>query len=415
VREAVDSDGFVRTNGNTVWWGRDEARVEVFAGGAQGWQVSAPRLEAVLRRAALEAGVRLEERVATPDEAAALPARFRIDCTGRGGLLARSRAGRIAEPGHRTVALSAVWRSQGRWEVPDPSHTLVESYADGWVWSVPIDGSRRAVAVMVDPRTSTLTRGEGAQATYMTEIHKTRRMRGLLTAAEQESGPTGWDASMYCSTHYVGEDWIVAGDAATFVDPLSSAGVKKALASGWLAAIAVHTVLARPEMGAAARQFFGDREAEMYTGYLALTQHYLHEAAGGEARPFWADRAEQGDWDQRRARETGERAAIQSAYDQLRAADTLRLAAGPEVRVEARPAIAGSEIVMESRLVTPNDPTGTRFLYDIDVVALVELAPTCGDVGALYDACVRQVGPMDLAAFLTALATAVARRWLVPA
>jgi halogenation protein CepH len=136
VREAVDSAGFVRTNGNTVWWGRDEARVEVFAGGAQGWQVTAPRLEAVLRRAALEAGVRLEERVATPDEAAALPARFRIDCTGRGGLLARSRAGRIAEPGHRTVALSAVWRSQGRWEVPDPSHTLVESYADGWVWSV---------------------------------------------------------------------------------------------------------------------------------------------------------------------------------------------------------------------------------------------------------------------------------------
>jgi flavin-dependent dehydrogenase len=415
VRDAVDAAGFVRTTGNTVWWGRDKARVENFAGGTWGWQVTAPRLDAVLRRAALDAGARLEERAATPEEAAALPARFRIDCSGRGGLLARVRAGRLIEPGHRTIALSAVWRSPEPWALADPSHTLVESYADGWVWSVPIDGCRRAVAVMVDPRTSTLTRGEGAQATYLAEIHKTRQMRELLTRAEQESGPTGWDASMYCSTHYAGEDWLVAGDAATFVDPLSSAGVKKALASGWLAAIVVHTVLARPEMAPAARQFFADREAEMYASYLALTRHYLHEAAGGEARPFWAERAERGEWDQRRAREAGERAAIQAAYDDLRAAEALRLTAGPDVRVEPRPAIAGSEIVLEARLVTPDEPAGARFLYDIDVVTLLELAPTCRDVPALYDACVKQVGPMDLAAFLTALATAVARRWLVRA
>jgi hypothetical protein len=88
---------------------------------------------------------------------------------------------------------------------------------------------------------------------------------------------------------------------------------------------------------------------------------------------------------------------------------------GPGVRVEPRAAISGSEIVLESRLVTAGDPAGTRFLFDVDVVAMVELAPHFQAVPDLYEACVSRVGPVALPAFLTALATALARRWLVPA
>ena len=182
--------------------------------------------------------------------------------------------------------------------MPDPTHTLVESYADGWVWSVPIDANRRAVAAMVDPRTSSITRGEGALATYRHELGKTARMRELLDGAALEGGPAGWDASMYHAARYVGEDWLLAGDAATFVDPLSSAGVKKALASGWLAAIAVHTGVVRPEMGDVALQFFADREADMYGQFLALTRRYLQEAAVGQGQPFWAERAEMREWEE---------------------------------------------------------------------------------------------------------------------
>lgn len=414
IREAIDGAGFVRATGNTVWWGDDAPRVEHFAGGARGWQVTAPRLESVMREAARAAGVRVEEQVITPDIAERAPARFRIDCTGRSGILAKARGGRVAEPGHRTVALSAVWRSEGAWDLADPSHTLIESYADGWVWSVPVDTARRAVAVMVDPRTSSLSRGDGALATYLGELRKTRRVRDLVATAQLDSAPTGWNASMYRSTHYAGDDWLLAGDAASFVDPLSSAGVKKALASGWLAAIVVHTALTRPAMAAAARQFFADREAEMYANFLALTERHLHDAAIGQAEPFWTERIEMRDWEERRGAEADERAAVQAAYDALRAADTFRVVTGPGVRVEPRAAISGSEIVFEPRVVAPDHHGGTRFLYDVDVVALLELAPRHRDVAELYQACVERVGPMPLPAFLTALATAVARRWLMP-
>ena len=66
----------------------------------------------------------------------------------------------------------------------------------------------------------------------------------MVGDAALDGGPWGWDASMYCAEHLAGEDWLLAGDAASFIDPLSSAGVKKAMASGWLAAVTVNTSLA---------------------------------------------------------------------------------------------------------------------------------------------------------------------------
>jgi hypothetical protein len=104
---------------------------------------------------------------------------------------------------------------------------------------------------------------------------------------------------------------------------------------------------------------------------------------------------------------------VLAAHARIKAAARLRVRRGPQVRLEQRPAIAGSEIVMERRVVTDDEPAGVRFVYDVDVVAMVELAPSCDQVPDLHAALITRVGPTDLPAFLTALATAVARGWLV--
>lgn len=412
IRPEIDAAGFVRATGNTVWWQPGEARVEMFADGGRGWQVTSTALEQVMLAAAGAAGVVVERRRVTMDEATALPAAFRLDCSGRAGVLARDRAGRVYEPGHRTVALSAVWARDDGWPVPDPTHTLLEAYGDGWAWSVPLDGARRVVAVMVDPGTSEMNRGEGAAAAYAAEVAKTRHLAELLARARRLDDPVGWDASMYCATQYAGDDWLVVGDAASFVDPLSSAGVKKALASGWLAAIVTHTAITRPTMAAVARRFYADREAEMYRGYLALTRRYLREAATGHERPFWAQHAEGGAGEAAASGAGPDVAAVRAAHDRLRAASVLQVRRGEAVRVEPRPAIAGREIVLEPRLVTAAVPAGVRFEHDIDLVALIELAPLHRQVPDLYDAYVRRTGPIGLPAFLTALSGVLARGWL---
>ena len=48
IDDAIKRAGFVRTTGNTVWWGQPQPRVEMFAAGGRGWQVSLQALEDVM-------------------------------------------------------------------------------------------------------------------------------------------------------------------------------------------------------------------------------------------------------------------------------------------------------------------------------------------------------------------------------
>jgi len=407
IRPAIDAAGFVHSRGHTVWWGTPAPRVEPFAEGLHGWQATTGRLGAVMLATAAEAGARVVPRALSAEEALAWPAAFRLDCTGRSGLLARRSGRRRYEPGHRTVALVGLWRSEA-WPLADPSHTLLESYEDGWAWSVPVSATDRAVAVMVDPRTTALARGDGPAAVYRAELAKTIRLRQLTTGPALAGGPWGWDASMYWSECPAGDDWLLVGDAASFVDPLSSAGVKKAMASGWLAAVAVNTALGQPRLKEMAMAFYAAREAETYAQFLALTRQHLREGAPSD-HPFWADRAAPAPGPEA---SIGERPAVQAAFDRLKAVPEVTFTVGADVRFAARPALRERELVLERRLVTDRDPEGVRYLHGVDVVTLLELASGAGEVPGLYDEYARRAGPVDLPSFLTALATAVARGWL---
>jgi flavin-dependent dehydrogenase len=405
VRDALDRAPHVRSTGNTVWWGGSDARIEYFGGEASGWQLTSSTLEHVLVGAARDAGVEVQSRRAgIEDVEDRAGASFVIDCTGRGGLTARARGWRVYEPGKRTLAVIARW-SAGAWRVPDPTHTLIESYADGWAWSVPEVSGDRHVAVMVDPRTSNLT-AAGARDVYIGEIDKTSAIRRLLRDAVLQSEPLGWDASMYSAARYADDRVLLSGDAATFIDPLSSAGVKKALASGWLAAVAVHTALVQPAMRVPAFDFFAAREADIYTSFRRLTAQHLSAAAAGHSHPFWSDRSSL------ESNDADDQQAIAEAFERIRNAPEPRLRPASNVRLAARPAVSGREIVLERRLVSPSLPAGVRFINDVDVVALTPLLAT-RSIPDLYAAYQRQCGQVDLGAFLTALATAVARGLLV--
>jgi len=403
VREAFESADVVRSTGNTVWWGDREMRVESFASGERGWQVTGDIVERILQDAVRVAGARVEHRRVDAEDAVKQRAAFTLDCSGRTGVLARSR--RVHEPSQRTVALIGVWRPGARFSVPDRTHTLVESYENGWAWSVPDAAGRRFVAVMVDPQTSALARDRTSRAVYEEEVARTRRFRALLQDAILDDGPFGWDASMYSSTQYAEDSALLVGDAGSFIDPLSSAGVKKALASGWLAAVVTHTCLARPHMRQVALEFFSEREAEMYASFRALTREFLAAAAAGHSHPFWTDRAEH-----EGARDDF---AVKAAFERIRAEPSLSVTRGPDLRVADRAAVSANEIVLEARLVTDRDPRGRRYAFDVDLIALVDLAPSFTQVPDAFDAYNKQHAPVALPNFLGALATAIAKGWLV--
>ena len=404
ISDAIERAGFIRSTGNTVWWGQSQPRVELFAGGATGWQVPLQRLDDVLLAEAAAAGVIIERRVIVDGDLAAPAGHFLIDATGRSGLLARANGVRVHAGGPRTVALVAEWQRGGAWPVPDDTHTLIESYESGWAWSVPTLPGIRHVAVMVDPQRSALARGASARELYLAEIDKTVTFRRLTADAECVDGPKGWDSSEYRAKQYAGDGWVLAGDAGSFIDPLSSAGVKKALASGWLAAVVAHTCLRTPAMRPPALAFFSRREQEIERHYSHMSRSFLAEAAPNHPDAFWRDRADNP------AAPGTDAVAVRAALDALRSAPRLALRPG-DARIELRPVVRGHEIVLEPGIVSGDE--STRFLAGVDVMAVLDLAPRFSQVPDLFEAYRRTHATVPLPDFLLALATAVARGWLV--
>ncbi|HEV3140109.1 MAG TPA: NAD(P)/FAD-dependent oxidoreductase, partial [Vicinamibacterales bacterium] len=277
VLDAVDAAGFLRGSGNTAYWASTEPRIEMFD--APGYQIFRPDFDALLLECARAAGadvrsavvrrVDLDADVATVEydergERTAVSCRFVIDCSGRAGIVGR----RFRRMDDRVFGFVGVWRSDRGWDLADQTHTIVETFDDGWAWSVPvrwaeapgvgIDATTRHVGVMV---------GETG-APYDAIIARTSAIKRLVDGASLER-TFACDASTYSSSVYAGPRFLLVGDAGSFIDPLSSFGVKKALASAWLGAIAVHTSLVDPDREDVALGFFGDREREMQTAHGA--------------------------------------------------------------------------------------------------------------------------------------------------
>ncbi|MCY3846591.1 MAG: tryptophan 7-halogenase [Acidobacteria bacterium] len=379
-------------------------------------------------------------------------ARFVLDCSGRAGVIARRHRTRV-QAGETTLALVGVWRRPDRWPLPecapgdgrggdapgvgsdaapsgdtvpsDDAQTLVEAYADGWAWSVPVSPQRRYVTVMVDPRTTQADRTESLRARYLAEVGKTTHLARLTVGAALESPPWACDASQYGARRFGGPGFLLVGDAATFIDPLSSFGVKKAMASGWLAAVATNTCLRHPERATLARDFHAGRERQIWESYRRQTAAFFAQVSHRELHPFWSDRsdplgsdpvgagasAEAGEGDDVVATLRAD-PAVQAAFEALRRAPSIRLRPTPAARPTTAPAVEGREIVAATSLSLDAGRAGTiavRYLRGIDLPALLAMAGEHTQVPDLYAAYRRSHAPVELPDFLGALSVLLGR------
>lgn len=434
--EAVDAARFTKTFGNTVWWGDAGRRSETFPDGVFGYQVVRSKLERVLVRAAESSGARLLSDRTVRDVTLGSPAivthegiggdrdrleaPFVLDCSGRAGVIA-TRDLRKSDPRQRTVALIGVWRREGGWDLPDSSHTLVESYGDGWAWSVPVSETDRYVTLMVHPGVTAVERGARLAAAYDAELCKTRQLAALVPGAERLGPPRSCDASLYSAERYSGEGFLLVGDAGSFIEPLSSFGVKKALASAWVAAVVTHTCLTKPSMSDTALEFFDAREHRVLESYQRQSAKFFETAASAHQHPFWSDRYADPS-DDGLGHEAGvDIEALRSDPEVLRALQALKSAAEVRLRpteryrLAPRPAIVEREVVLEEQIVEPTlpgAPTGLRFLRGVDLPALIRIAGDHEQVPDLFEAYNRLNAPVNLPDFLGALSVLLAKGFL---
>ena len=439
----VEAGGFQPNGGNTALWGGDGRRDD-FTGGATGFHILRSRFDALLRGAAAEAGAeivrgvaRLPERIADGEgwrvevglgdgSCAEMRPGWILDCTGRAGVLARRH--RVLETAAPTLAVIRRYEHEAGWGNVDPTHAVVESFERGWAWSVPTSPHERHVAVMLDPELhSVMEDAPDLTAAFDAEIAATSLMRSVTTPARPVGDAWAVTASMYTSSTFAPDRALLVGDAASFVDPMSSYGVKKALASAWLAAVTVNTALRTPELAATGVDFYSDRERAMYESLRGgLSRHVADTGADGDA--FWQKRAE---WlaDQPHAAaeaNTPDGPDAESLRDdpEMRAAfHSLRLGSG-RLRAGRRdtvdkPLVIGNRIRMAPSLVTQRFRGGVRYFRDVDLLRVSRLAPISENPGALYEAysewaAREDLPPVDLANFIGVVALLVADGVLVP-
>ena len=429
VRQAIDGAGFVRASGNTVWWGDGAARVEQFPQGRLGYQVLSTAFDEVLRRHAAGSGVRVlqpatalavrrgpdsddETHVVTIESGVArheVRAGWVLDCTGRAALTSRSVSRRL-ERSARTVALIGVWEREGGWALPDESHTLVESSPRGWGWSIPVTRTARYFAVMLDPSHDRVADRAGVEAQYAGELARMPALGEVAARGRMTGRPWACDATPYAHEPVVGERTLLVGDAASCIDPLSSFGVKKALASGWLAAVTVNTARRSPALAAQATQFYAEREREFERSAARRLAPVSRDALARGDSPFWEARAAAGgDGEDDVVGTLRQDPDVLRAFEELKGRTSASLRKSAAYREEDRLLIRGDRMALEPHLTSPPFRGGIRYLRGVDLVALASIATVGCDVGRMYESYGRRIGPAPLPDFLGALSVLVGK------
>lgn len=439
----VESADFLPCRGNVVAWTTPRAELREFPAGETGWQVDRERWDALLLRGARSAGARIPPgaRAVEVESGAGGGERWRIrwegpggdsgelrtpwvlDATGRTGIMAR-RGFRRSHDGPASTALLTVWHRPGGWPEDAGGHTVVESYREGWGWSVPLPGDRRLVGCVVERRSRRRPGGGNPlPELFRDEVERTVHLRRIVEGALPAAAPSACPTTPYDAVRYTDPGLLLVGDAGSFLDPLSSFGVKKALASGWLAGVAVHTALRTPAMEDHALALFDQRERAAHAGHRIGALLQYGEGAAAHHHPFWSRRAKRGEGAPAGPPAPGAPAGgdeppadaswlatdprVHRAFAELRNAREGRLRPAPGLRRVPRPTVRGEEVVLEDHVASPALPGGIRYFRAVDLSHLVQLAAHHPEVPSLYEAYQGRTShdPVPLPDFLGALST----------
>ncbi len=427
VAERVDAAGFVRMPGHTFHWDGGE-RTAYFSetrgadggvdGGASaerdifGYQVWRARFDRFLLDRARELEVEtftgetvtgyIQEggavggfRIRRTDRRAdrrerTIRARLVIDATGH-GVLARPLGARRADAPPRSLAIWGYWMGAADPHGRDAMNTFVESFPDGWIWTVRVRPDLRNVTVMVDLDAALpILRQQGRRRFYLEQIAATTATRGFLAHACLATRLRSCESSWYHAERIGGPGWLLAGDAVSWIDPLTSQGVRKAIGSGMTAAVVANTMLREPEMTEIALDYGLAEEERTYAFFRDSAVRSLLAESRWPERPFWRRRAADrlgapGPEPPPPRREVLRTLARTTSIAHLR----LHWSAG--ARIEQKPVMVRNILRMRLVVVTDATPAGVQ-APELDLEQLFPLVAAGEPLPSLVDAYLSRIG-----------------------
>ena len=226
------------------------------------YQVTRAEFDKLLLDHAAESGAEVREEtsvenVAFPDGevrlrivpkngvAAELAARYVIDASGRNSIVGSQFKLKKNYEHLQKISLFAHYDGVERAEGRDGTLTRMVRAIDRWFWVIPLSATRTSIGVVLyhaifrkaglSPE-EFLQQAVEEQPLLMRKMRDAERVTPVRTAADFS----------YRNTRLTGERWMLAGDAAGFIDPVFSSGVFLAVLAGEQSADVLHEVLDHP-------------------------------------------------------------------------------------------------------------------------------------------------------------------------
>src|SRR5207253_74858 len=170
--------------------------------------------------------------------------RFVIDASGQAAVIGRARGFRQFDDFFKNLAIFGYFRGAERLPGELANHILSAAFADGWFWYIPLHDGTMSVGAVVDARRWRALADGDPEGTYRGLIARCPAIAERLARATLVSPIRIIRDYSYTSTRFTGPGFLLAGDAACFIDPVFSTGVHLACLAGFLGARAVDGVLA---------------------------------------------------------------------------------------------------------------------------------------------------------------------------
>ncbi|HEX4667718.1 MAG TPA: NAD(P)/FAD-dependent oxidoreductase [Chthoniobacterales bacterium] len=196
-----------------------------------------------------------------------LGARYVIDASGRHSVLGNHFKLKQTYPHLQKISIFAHYEGVETDEGRDGTLTRQLRAADRWFWYVPLPNGRASIGVVLDTALYRQKKKSPEQFLEESLAEQPFLARRMVHARRITPAYASADFS-YRQTRLTGNRWMLAGDAAGFIDPVFSSGVFLALLAGEQCADILDVVLDHPRK---ARRLFAKYERllrRVMKGYL---------------------------------------------------------------------------------------------------------------------------------------------------
>ncbi|HUI25334.1 MAG TPA: NAD(P)/FAD-dependent oxidoreductase [Candidatus Kryptonia bacterium] len=267
VIPAIEEAGFIRKPGGTFVWGSHSEPWSFFfredpGGRPHAFHVVRSQFDHILLKHAAALGVDVREahrvqelryddasgctRVVAIDGHGAevvSEAAWVIDASGQQAMLGRRDRLREFNPFFKNLAVFGYYEDAERLDGPVTGNILSAAFADGWFWFIPLHDGTTSVGAVVDAHRFAGEAAGDPQALYLRLVAACEPVATRVRHATLVSPIRVIRDYSYCSQRFYGKGYLLAGDAACFIDPVFSTGVHLACLAGYLGSQAIGAIL----------------------------------------------------------------------------------------------------------------------------------------------------------------------------